>query len=60
LTLDIAGFAQSLMERGAYGAFGDATPRKPITGIALCCARRVRAAIIAPASNSNNSRRFIR
>jgi hypothetical protein len=32
----------------------------PIAGIALCCARSAVAAVIAPASGSKISRRFIR
>jgi hypothetical protein len=37
---------------------GDVTPRKPITGIAFCCARMDGAAVIAPANKSINSRRL--
>jgi hypothetical protein len=32
--------------------------REPITGIAFCCARRARAAVIAPPSRSISSRRL--
>ena len=43
-------FRQSLAERGnkRRNAPGEVLPRKPITGIAFCCARRARAAVIAP------------
>ena len=39
---------------------GEALPRKPITGIAFCCARRARGVVSAPPSSSISSRRFIR
>ena len=41
-------------------ALADPVPRKPITGIAFCCARRVPAAVIMPPSTSINSRRVTR
>jgi hypothetical protein len=44
---------------GAVGP-GAELPRKPITGIAFCCARRARAAVIAPPRRSISSRRFTR
>ena len=51
LSLDVAGLAQPLAERGQIGADapGELPLRKPITGIAFCCAaqraaRRLRAA----------------
>jgi hypothetical protein len=56
-----AGFVEALPEgvdRDAY-ASGDVLLRKPITGIAFCCARMVRAAVIAPPSKRRNSRRLI-
>jgi hypothetical protein len=45
-----------------WGANGPAEVllRKPITGIAFCCARRPLAAVIAPPSSSISSRRFTR
>ena len=50
LSLDIAGFAQSLVKRGYHG-FGlpDALEglSQPITGIAFCCAWRIRAVVMA-------------
>jgi hypothetical protein len=35
-------------------------PSAPISGIAFCCARRLRAAVSTPVSISSNSRRVIR
>jgi len=44
-----------------YGANapGEAVLRMPITGIALCCARRGQATAVVPPSSSSNSRRLI-
>ena len=63
LSLDIAGFAQSLPERGQVpivaGWSGDAVLRKPITGIAFCCARKASGhAVAAPPSRMISSRRL--
>ena len=57
LPLDIAGFAQSLAERGRpirTLMAGRAAPRKPITGIAFCCARRRQKATGRCAGNADN------
>jgi hypothetical protein len=62
LSLDIAGFAQSLVKRGYHG-FGlpDALEglSQPITGIAFCCAWRIRAVVMAaPTSSSTRGAPF--
>ena len=36
LSLDVAGFAQPLVDAATWGAIGPMLPRKPITGIAFC------------------------
>ena len=62
LSLDIAGFAQSLAERGRLGAHGpgELLLRKPITGIAFCCARKADGhPPIAPARKIMKSRRLM-
>ena len=57
LSLDVAGFAQSLVERGDNRLRprpGEPLLRKPITGIAFCCARRARGhAVTAPPSSEH-------
>ena len=63
LSLDIAGFAQSLAERGhkrLQTGRASVLPRKPITGIAFCCARKADGhPPIAPASKIMKSRRLM-
>ena len=62
LALDIAGFLQpcrNARRRIAYD-FGSALPRKPITGIACCCARAASGHKISPPPTTlMNSRRLI-
>ena len=63
LSLDIAGFAQSLAERGhkrCRSGRASRVLRKPITGIAFCCARAASGhPPIAPASKIMKSRRLM-
>ena len=59
LSLDVAGFAQPLVECSTWGAIGPMLPRKPITGIAFCCASRARDAVTAPPTRRSNSRRVM-
>ena len=63
LTFDIAGLLQALTECGhtkARAAAGGPPLRKPITGIAGCCARAASGHAAAPPSSVMNSRRFTR
>ena len=62
MCLNIASFGQALVKRVpdqiARVCGGELTESQPITGIAFCCARRARAAVIAPANRSTKSRRL--
>jgi hypothetical protein len=63
LALDEAGFAQSLAKRGKppCSRAGQPDAQKPDhTGIAFCCARTARAAVIALPRKSIKSRRVTR
>ena len=62
LAFDIAGFSQALAERGQDVADcpGALVLRKPITGIAGCCARAASGHAAAPPRSVMNSRRLIR
>ena len=59
---DKAGFVQALVEGAQTAGAGSATPavRKPITGIAGCCARAASGHARRAAKQLMNSRRFIR